>query len=209
MDFRFYIILGIIYLAYSIYNRAKANQQKKAGQNPSSTNTTSTPSSQEGGLFEQLRRMAEEAARKQQEAASTPTVQYEEQEYPDEWVTTETGTRVRDLEGRSLERKNLREEYLSTREEKSLESSALDEYRQQKERGSSQEEKLMRQYELAQSSGRPLDHSTHPHPRSKGSTKRIESRKKKTHPLKKELFNTQSIQHAFILKEVLERPKHD
>lgn len=231
MDFRFYILLGIVYLAYTLYTRAK---QKAAEQRKRPGVSSEQPAPQaEENLFEKLRRLAEEAKaaqeaqqqgqQAQQSGRPDPTrgAPMSSQEYPDEWVTTETGKQVRSLEAKGMGRENIKETYNNNRDDvRSVEGSLVEQLERYKEENKSSELTLAEEYLRSREQGTHIkNHGGKGLGKGMGigkDGKRVnrfkemapmQIKRKATHPMKKELFSTQAVRKAFILKEVLEKPK--
>jgi hypothetical protein len=243
MDFRFYILLAIVYFVYNMYNRAKekaaAQQQRKAESVGESAPT------EEENLFDKLRRLAEEA-RAAQEGQRLPPQQSNQggqepqisgrpapirsapmvsQEYPEDWVTTETGKQVRNMEGGAMRRANIREEYNANRiDVRNVEGSMAEQLERYREENKSSEQSLTEEYLSSRMQGAHVkSHGGKGFGKNAGrgmgkgkDGKRLNRFKemvpmqitrKATHPLKTELFSTQAVRRAFILKEVLEKPK--
>ena len=241
MDFRLYILLGIVYLAYSLYTRAKqkaAEQQKRTFQETGKQETAKTEPSEAESLFDKLRRLAEEAqaaAEAQQSGRTTaqapqsgsgrpdPTrsAPMTSQEYPDEWVTTETGKQVRNLEAKGMQRENIKELYNNNRDDvRNVEGSMAEQLERYKDENKSTELSLTEEYlRSREHGGHVKNHGGKGMGKGMGKGKDgkrlnrfkemapMQIKRKATHPMKKELFSTQAVRRAFILKEVLDRPK--
>lgn len=236
MDFRLYILLGIVYLAYSLYTRAKqkaAEQRKRTFQESGNPTPTEAES-----LFDKLRRLAEEAqaaAEAQQSGRTTPqapqtgsgrpdptrSAPMTSQEYPDEWVTTETGKQVRNLESKGMQRENIKELYNANRDDvRNVEGSMAEQWERYKDENKSSELSLTEEYlRSREQGGHVKNHGGKGMGKGMGKGKDgkrlnrfkemapMQIKRKATHPMKKELFSTQAVRRAFILKEVLDKPK--
>jgi hypothetical protein len=204
-----YIAIGVLYLIYTIYSRyknAQANRPKM--ESPESPQMQSRTTDKEEGFFDKLKRLAEEAAEQQRQAqqqTAFPTQQAQPtgQEYPDEWIVTETGTRVHDLEGRKM-----MAEYLQSKETgNAYEGTIKEEYNRDQKIARTMDSKMVEEYNASHQQGRPISHMGHGHGVKKESTyKRVETRAKKQHPLKADLAGIKGIRKAIILKEIIERP---
>jgi hypothetical protein len=202
-----YIILGVAYLVYTIYTRfknAKANRPEM--RNPNAAGQANKP---QESLLERLRRMAEEAEAQQRNAQQGQFTQQQQnagnqgQEYPDEWLTTETGTKVHDLEGRKL-----KDEYLQSKEKVGDRESILEEYMSMKQAAKTTDVRMVDEYEAAHGRGQAINHRHHGHGKSKTPSTRVVSRIKKVHQLRKDLFSAKGVRKAVILSEVLKRPEY-
>lgn len=230
MDFRFYIFLAIAYAVYSFYTRAKqkaAEQQKRNRQANGQPGTQAEPKAEEN-LFDKLRRLAEEAqaaAEAQQSGRPNPrqSAPMTSQEYPDEWVTTETGKQVRNLEGAGMRKSSMREEYNANRDEvRNVEGTMAEQLNRYKDENRSTEMSLTEEYLRSREQG---DHvKTHGGKnlhQGKGmgkgkdgkrlnrfkETTPMQATRKVVHPLKKDLSNAQNFRRAFLMKELLDKPK--
>jgi|GEM_PF-2952489 hypothetical protein len=204
-----YIIGAIIYVVYTIYSRYKEAQTNRPTMEKPQDGRPQAK--QEETFFERLQRIAREMEEQQRKAQAelerqnNPNPNPSTPEYPDEWVVTETGTRVHDRESRPIKEEyqrsrennegrdaNLKEEYLANRElSRSLESTAVEEYAAASSRGEYRHSKPLVRTPLRKIIP----------PKSVG-------RKRKTHPLAKSIFGEGGARRAMIIKTIFDRPEY-
>lgn len=228
MDFRFYIFLAIAYAVYSFYTRAKqkAAEQQKRNRTADGQPVGKPAPPAEENLFDKLRRLAEEAqaaAEAQQSGRPNPrqSAPMTSQEYPDDWVTTETGKQVRNLEGAATRRASMKEEYDNNRDEvRNVEGSMAEQLNRYKDENRSSELSLTEEYLRSREHGEHVkSHGGKGMGKGMGKgkdgkrlnrfkeTAPMQISRKANHPLKKELFSAQSIRRAILMKELLDKPK--